>query len=382
MTVPLSVGGSCLKQAGTSALLLLVLSGCGCSTGPSRPVWIEGGGSGQFPPAQFLVGVGQGSSSTQATEQAYAAVSKIFKAEITAQAKDWESYVAVDTRGRASTEHRLTIDHVTQVTTDKVLENVQILDSWFDRKPRQYYALAGMNRAQAESAMVERLAELDRTIQSEVTEAHQTTDKLTHARNLKRAAKNLVLREAYNTDLRVIRPSGQGSPAAYRVVELTNELEEYLVTNLGVSVELSGDHAASIQRALIEGLTREGFSVVDHSPALGIGTAELRIQGVVRVRPIEVHDPQFRYVRWCADALVEELSTHRVIEAVSKGGREGHVTEREAAAKAVRVMQQEFAADLARAVALQIYGELTDQPASDAVPSGCPSESAQPQKYH
>ncbi len=382
MTSPVAVRGHRLRQAGSSALFVLALGGCGWFTGPPRPVWIDGGGSGQFPPVQFLVGVGQGSSSTQASEQAYAAVSKIFKAEITAQAKDWESYVAVDTRGRASTEHRLTIDHVTKVATDKVLENVQILDSWFDRKPRQYYALAGMNRAQAETAMVERLTELDRTIQTELTEARQTDDKLTHARNLKRAAKNLVLREAYNTDLRVIRTSGQGYPAAHRVTELTNELEEFLATNLGISVEITGDHAEPVERALIEGLTREGFSVVGHIPDAGTGSMELRIQGQVRVRPIDVHDPQFRYVRWCVDAVVEEVSTHRVIEAISKGGREGHLTEQEASAKAVRVMQQEFATDFARAVASQVYGESTDQPAAEAVTSGCPSETAQPQKNH
>ena len=136
MRSPVWLGANRLKQAGSSALFLVALGSCGWLTGPPRPVWIEGGGGGQFPPGQFLLGVGQGSSSTQASEQAYAAVSKIFKAEITAQAKDWESYLAVETRGRPSVEHRLTIDHVTQVTTEKVLENVQILDSWFDRKPR------------------------------------------------------------------------------------------------------------------------------------------------------------------------------------------------------------------------------------------------------
>ncbi|MFO0729762.1 MAG: hypothetical protein U0361_01980 [Nitrospiraceae bacterium] len=65
------------------------------------------------------------------------------------QAKDWESYLVVEQRGQTSTERRLTLDNVTQVTTDKVLENVLVLDTWFDQKKRQYYALAGMNRAQA-----------------------------------------------------------------------------------------------------------------------------------------------------------------------------------------------------------------------------------------
>ena len=363
-------------RAGLVALALLVCAGCGWLGGSSRPSWIDGNST-QFPSTQYLLGVGQADSRPQATEQAYAAVSRIFKAEITAQAKDWESYLVVETRGHTNTERRLTLDNVTRVTTDKVLENVQVLDTWFDQKTRQYYALAGMNRAQAESAMVERLTELDRTIQTEVTEAHQTQDKLSHVRNLKRAAKNLVLREAYNADLRTIRSSGQGNAAAYRVADLIAELEQFLAANMGMAVEVAGEQAEPLERALMDGLTQEGFSVVGHGRGAGASPAELFIKGTVRMWPIEVPDPQFRYVRWCTDAVIEEMSTHRVIGAVSKGGKEGHVTEREAAAKAVRVMQQEFSSDLAHAVAAHVYGE-TELSVSTAAPSGCPREAAQP----
>jgi len=140
------------RQAVLSAFVLVIIAGCGWFGGATRPSWVDGG-SPQFPSTQYLTGVGQADSRPQATEQAYAAVSKIFKAEITAQAKDWESYLVVESRGQTRTERRLTLDTVTRVTTDKVLENVQVLDTWFDQTTRQYYALAGMNRAQAESAM-------------------------------------------------------------------------------------------------------------------------------------------------------------------------------------------------------------------------------------
>ncbi|HNG04132.1 MAG TPA: LPP20 family lipoprotein, partial [Nitrospira sp.] len=124
------------------ALVMLLCAGCGWVGGPSRPSWIDGSST-QFPSTQYLVGVGQADSRPQATEQAYAAVSRIFKAEITAQAKDWESYLVVESRGQTSTQRKLILDNVTRVTTDKVLENVQVLDTWFDQKARQYYALAG-----------------------------------------------------------------------------------------------------------------------------------------------------------------------------------------------------------------------------------------------
>jgi hypothetical protein len=359
----------------------LGVTACGWQ-GRTAPAWVNGV-SQEFPPTRYLVGVGQSDTRSGAEEQAYAAVSKIFKTEIEMQSKDWESYLIVEDRSHAKTERRLVLDKVTQVSTEKVLENVRVLDAWFDAKNRQYYALAGMDKAQAEPALLERMRELDGTIAAQVGEARQTTDKLVRARNLKRAARNLVVREAYNADLRVIRAGGQGEPPAYRVTELMNELEQFLAANLAVGVYIDGDQAEPVRRALIEGLAREGFSVAgaldstngeSHDESI---KPDLLVAGTVRLWHLDVHDPQFRYVRWCSDAVIEEAATKRVIGAVSKGGREGHLTDGEAVAKAVRVMQQEFASDLARSIAGYIYGD-QQLPVASGTPPGCPRETRSP----
>jgi hypothetical protein len=379
---PLTPGSNRGLAVLTTALILssTALPACTWSWSQSKPGWLDGS-SPEFPSSQYLLGVGQAETRAVAAEQAYAAVAKIFKAEINAQAKDWESYLVIENRGKATTERRLTLDNVTRVSTDKVLENVRILDTWFDRRSGQHYALAGMNRAQAESALLERIAELDQMIDTEVTEARRTQDKLTRVRNLKRAAKNLVLREVYNADLRVIRASGQGQPPAYRVSELTAELEQFLAANLAVAVEVTGDQAEPIRRAVMEGLIREGLSVTARPPpgespppgGSGGPTPELIVKGAVRLWPIDVRDPQFKFVRWCSDFVIQELATQRIVGAVSKGGKEGHLTTREATAKAVRVMQQAFASDLAKAIAAYIYGD-AELPAAAGPPAGCPRD--------
>ncbi|MGQ0811730.1 MAG: LPP20 family lipoprotein [Nitrospiraceae bacterium] len=359
-------------------IALDMLAGCGWLGSRSKPTWVDGP-SREYPHSQYLVGLGAADNRNAASEQAYAAVAKIFKAEINAQARDWESYLVIENRGQASTERRLTLDNVTRVSTDKVLENVQILDTWLDRARNQHYALAGMNRAQAESAMMERIAELDRLVETQVSEARQTQDKLTRVRNLKRAAKNLVLREAYNADLRVIRTSGQGTASAYRVAELTAELEQFLASNLAIAVEITGDQAEPIQRAVTEGLIREGLPVTDRRGGAdtmintgdGGPAPELLVKGTVRLWPIDVKDPQFKYVRWCSDFVIQELSTQRIVGVVAKGGKEGHLTNREATAKAVRIMQQEFTSDLAKQIAGHVYGD-TELPTAVNHSAGCP----------
>lgn len=364
--VIMALGGGCVMG--------LSLPGCAGFGANAPPAWVEGA-SAEYPPAQYLIGIGQADNRNGASDQAYAAVARVFKAEVAAQAKDWESYLVVESRGSSNTERKLTLDTVTKVSTDKVLENVRIMDTWYDGHKGLHYALAGMSRSQGETTLLERMATLDRAIEEDVSEARQTADKLTKIRNLRRAARNLVLREAYNADLRVVRASGQGAPSAYRVHELTHQLEDFLAGNLVMGVQVSGDHAEPIQRALIEGLLREGLHVVTEQASVDGRSPEFVVRGAARMWPIEVRDPQFKYVRWCSDFEVIEVGTQRVVGAVSRGGKEGHLTDREAMAKAVRVMQQEFSSELAKAIVAQIFGEAA-LTSSSALSSGCPRENA------
>ncbi|HJU06556.1 MAG TPA: hypothetical protein VJ692_15515, partial [Nitrospiraceae bacterium] len=281
--------------------------------------------------------------------------------------------------GQPNTERSLSLDRVTKVSTDKILENVRIIDSWHDRKTGLYYALAGSHRAQAATALKEQIAELDRAVETEITESRQTQDKLAKARNLKRAIKNLIVREAYNSDLRVMRPSGQGVDPVHRVPELTAELEHFLAANLMVGVEVIGEQPELIRQAVIEGLIREGLPVTDQKIGAVQGIEEtapgpmpqLLVKGAVRLWDVSVPDPRFRYVRWCSDFVILEIETQRLVGAVSIGGKEGHVTSTEARSKAMRVMQQELTSNLAKAVALYVYGE-TDPP-TRLPPSACPT---------
>lgn len=353
---------------------LIGASGCAWLGGKDKPEWVDGRAS-NYPPSQYLTGVGQGDNRSTAENQAYAAVARIFKAEVAAQAKDWEAYLVTEHDEVERAERRLTIDHVTKVSTDKVLENVNIGDAWYDFRKRVHYALAVVNRSQAEASLTDKVVSLDREIDADVMEARQATGNLAKVRALRRAGRNLVLREVYNTDLRVIRSSGQGIASAYRVGELSSELAQILSSNFGLTLQISGDHAEPIQRALVQGLVREGFHVTADSGEGDAESSELLVRGMTRLIPIEVQDPNFKYVRWCSDLEIVELATQRVVGAIARGGKEGHLTEREATAKVLRVIQQEFSSDVARAIAAHIFAEVT-LPATAAMPAGCPREAS------
>ncbi len=353
-------------------MMVSALTACTVFTGKGKPGWVDGR-SAEYPSAQYLTGVGQADTRSNAEDQAYAAMARIFKAEVAAQARDWESYLVVENHGVSNAERRLTIDNVTKVSTDKVLENVRIADVWYDSDSRSYYALGVMNRSQAEASLMEKISALDRAIETDVAESKLTTDKLAKVRALRRAGRNLVLREAYNTDLRVIRLSGEGTPSVYQVHELSGDLEQFLATNLVLAVQVSGDHAEPTGRALAEGLIREGLHVTTKAEADEPGAPELIVRGAVRLFPVEVRDPNFKYVRWCSDFEIVEPETRRVVGATARGGREGHLTEREATMKTLRVMQQELSSDVAKAIAAHIFGEVI-LPEAATMPASCPRE--------
>jgi len=355
---------SCVGLIGISS------AGCAWIGDHTRPGWIDGV-SPNYPPAGYLIGVGSSDDRNRAADQAYAAIARIFKAEVDARAHDWESYLTIEHRGSTNTERRLTLETVTRVSTEKVLENVRIAETWHDMRRGLYYALAVMSRSHAEATLVDRVSSLDKVIEADVLESRLTADKLIKIRNLRRAARNLVLREAYNADLRVVRPSGRGVAPVYEVQELSNELEQFLRLNLPVTVRISGDHAELLQQAVTEGLIREGITVTADTADRDGRRPELLIRGTARLFPIQVHDPHFKYVRWCSDFDILETATQRVLGSVSRGGKEGHLTEREAMAKTLRVIQGELSSAVATMIAAHIFGEAS-LPIAVGMPAGCP----------
>jgi hypothetical protein len=70
---------------------------------------------------------------------------------------------------------------------------------------------------------------------------------------------------------------------------------------------------------------------------------------------------------------VVDAATRRVLGAVSRGGKEGHLTEREAMAKTLRVIQRELSSEVATMIAAHIFGEAA-LPMPAGMPAGCPRD--------
>jgi len=362
------------------AALCIVLTGCGARF-LSKPVpgWISGPST-EYPPDRFLNGVGQAQSRERAEKHAYAAIAKVFRAKVMVQDRDIESYVTPDSGSSARSTHAIDIDRRIEVSTDKVLENVRIAEIWHDKKSDTHFVLAVMNLDIAGARLRARVRELDENITHYVEKSRNPgpfNGSLQRVKHLHAAISDLDLRKTYIADLRVIRPTAVRGDAPYEISKLRSELSRLFAEHIVIAVEVTGDEAELVRRAVVEGLLREGLPVTSDRLDLSKPASRLRgeagatagpnlvVRGKAEFWPVMVPDPVFTFVRWCTDFVVVEMDTRRVIGALSHSGKEGHLSFDEAKRRALSSMQPILTTALAKTVADYIYGERKDEDAKN-----------------
>ncbi len=358
--------------------ICIVLAGCGTHF-VSKPVpdWMNGPST-EYPPERFLKGIGQANSRERAEQQAYAAIAKVFRTRVMVQDRDIESYVTRDSGSGVRSTHAIDIDRRIEVSTDRVLEDVRIADTWHDKKTGIHFVLAVMNLDTVGAGLTARIAELDAGIKHYVEKSRNPgpfNGSLQRVKHLRAAISDLRLRKTHIADLRVIKPTAVRDDAPYEIPKLRSELSRLLAEHLVIAVEVTGDEAELVRRAVVEGLVREGLPVTADRLDLSQPASRLRsedgatagpnlvVRGKAEFWPAMIPDPVFTFVRWCTGFVVIEMDTHRIIGALSHSGKEGHLSFDEAKRRALTTMQPILTTALAKTVADYIYGERKEEDA-------------------
>ncbi|MFZ1746367.1 MAG: LPP20 family lipoprotein [Nitrospirales bacterium] len=347
----------------------ILAGGCAWFGRETPPEWIMSPHQ-SYPAERYLTGIGEAESREQAEKRAYAAVARVFSAQVNTQSMDHETYSIQESGGGSQTRRELQLDQRTQVTTSKALENVQILDLWYQPSTRHFWALAGLDRQQAEKAILERLQEGDTKIENMIHQGRTHPQKIQRIRGYKEAMILLADRDVLNTDLRVIRNSGDSLPPSYRIPQIQREFMDFVAQNLVISVAIEGEYHEDIERAILEGLKQEGL-LGRPADSKSSEVADLAIVGEGQFWTVNLPDPLFKYVRWCGDIDIYENPSHRLIGVISETGREGHVTEKEARIRASKVMQEVISKEIARLLTRSVFSVEPDPSLSQRVPNAC-----------
>ncbi|MGP0591996.1 LPP20 family lipoprotein [Nitrospira sp. T9] len=347
----------------------ILAGGCAWFGGKTPPEWIMSPHQ-SYPAERYLTGIGEAESRDQAEKRAYAAIARVFTAQVNTQSMDHETYSIQESGVGSQTRRELQLDQRTQVTTSKALENVQILDLWYQPSTRHFWALAGLDRQQAEKAILERLQEWDTKIKNMIHQGRTHPQKIQRIRGYKEAMILLADRDTLNTDLRVIRTSGDSLPPSYRIPQIQREFMDFVAQNLVISVAIEGEYHEDIERAILEGLKQEGL-LGRPADSKSSEVADLAIVGQGQFWTVNLPDPLFKYVRWCGDIDIYENPSHRLIGVISETGREGHVTEKEARIRASKVMQEVISKEIARLLTRSVFSVEPDPSLSQRVPNAC-----------
>lgn len=335
-----------------SMVLLAILAGC--ASPPGKPDWVSSPNSG-YPVHAYMAGVGEGDTRKAAEDSAYGAIARIFTAQIDQKTREWESYFQEDRAGRTDALRSIQIRQVTGVSTRKLLEDVRIADVWTDASTGRIHALAVLDRAQASQILRDRIADLDDRIRSLVSEADPAENKLRAAGNLYRAINALLLRETYDTDLRIVDPSGRGISPPVALAGVTQDFRDLIRRDLSIELEVRGTRSDEIRTALIEGLARQGFAIREKTwgePSPPVPDVLIRSSVEFQTVP----NPRYKLVRWTVAFEVSDPASGRILGSLSRSGREGHLTLPEAENRAVRALQKEAVTELSAKLADFIFG--------------------------
>jgi hypothetical protein len=313
--------------------------------------WVDGK-SISYPENQYLVGVGYGNTRETAERNSYAAISKIFSANITSISKDSEIYSQVQSKGRNETKDEINIEQFIEITTKRVLENVTIAETWFDNKEKVYYVLAVIDREKAGNSLKEQISSIDSQIEEMIKKSRKASDKIQKIRDLKGAIKGLIQREACNANLRVINLSGKGIDSPFSLAGVDNELTYFLRNDFSIGIEVAGEKGGSVEVAIIEGLNKQGLFIVKKGQS-----EDLIVKGEIEFNEAYIHNPMFKFVRWVANFQLIDKNTDRVIGSINRSGREGHLTITEAKERALKTMQEDIVSEVSKKLTEFIYGK-------------------------
>lgn len=331
------------------AVALFSLWSTGALFAEGKPDWVDGS-SARYPDVSYIVGVGLGDSRPSAENSAYAALARVFRAQIHSTSRGAEDFRQTEKGKKIEIDRTIDIQDQTEVSTDKVLEEVRIAERWADPVSKVNYALAVLDRAKAASHLRQKSLAAGMEAKEWAERARKSSDPLAQIRALRKAILAARLAEGYDADLRVTQPAGTAGPLPLvSAAELSNQLTTLLDQHFRIGVHLTGPHADAVQNAILAGLHEKGFT--------GGSREDIVIGGDVGFEEVDLKDPQWHYVRWTAHLTLTQKETEKVFGSITRSGREGQLSSTEADRKALIALQSEMTQTIGETLLNFIYGE-------------------------
>ena len=321
------------------------------TSGAQKPAWLIGE-SRQYPPSGYITGVGSGQDRKTAEDRARAEIARIFHSEIDSSNRIHQEILESTDNGAPHTRASVNYEEVTRISTRKVISGVRIARVHEEKTglSKTYFALAVLDRNQARAMLEYRIHSLDQEVRQLLEQVPERKDKLSRVRILQSCVEKYVLRQAYETELRIVNTGGNGIAPVVDLAEIRTRLEETLLRDFLIGISVEGNHAAEVRRALTEAFNKKGFAVSEDSTRIA-----LLARGTVDIQPVQREVVNWKFVRWNAYFDLVDREGGAVFGSVQKSGRVGHLTLPQAEDRALRTMQRDLAENIAEELSRYIF---------------------------
>jgi len=316
------------------SLVVLMAVGCAGSTPADEELAAD-----LFPDDRFLTVEAVGATEGEAKRAAMAELAAIFESRVYArtvqQATSWMGEGLPEQFDRQ-------VEQTVRIHTNVQLEGARISRVQPDEATGGFRALAVLDRLQAISRWQRELAETQMTIDGQMEALAGVKGRLSRLAALNRITAMMVRQAAIESRLSVL-----GRPAAPSLDDRSDIIaqRERMTRDVSLYVQLEGNPAPPFTRRLNALLSGDGYTLTPYrDEAAGL------ITGTIRLQPLDLGNPDVRFIRAMADVQLLDMDTDVQIAAFDESVRKAHVDEGEAARRAVEGVAEQVANKLVHAL--------------------------------
>ncbi len=280
--------------------LFFTLNVSALSSVAAAPNWVSGD-PGKYPSEQYLIGRGVGSTEAEAQNRARGDLATIFEVRI---AVVNENTTTVAQSGKNEQVNRLSSQQVS-AKTDKVISGINIAEIWRDPVTQDVHALAVLPRAQASTSLREELGKIDDDLQQQLQAVQVASDPLLKVSALSQALQASIKREGFQTTLKVIDPSGRGSPAPISQAAIQRMMSENLK-----SIRIAPEVIEDADQKEFAGILKGGLAAAGFL-ASNSANADLVLEGKLSMTDLGRRDGWF-WTRGSVEVSLIEKDSGRV----------------------------------------------------------------------
>ena len=310
---------------------------------PSKPDWVDGP-SMEYPRGQYLTGVGMGDERATAEDRARGEIARVFSTAVTVKTHLTESETNTTQGSKSESNFSQAVDQSVETVSQKVLQDVSVVESWKDEAVMKYYALAVLDRAKSKTAFTEKLQEFDKEIAKWKESLDGATERLGRVRAAMKLLAVLKARSELNEALRVVDASGKGLPAPIDEAEVRPQAAKALAA-LNVFVDLSGEGAKPVATGIIKGLAGTGLQAkVGQSD-----DADITIEATIETTTSEGKD-EWKWARSTATVSLKDARASKTFLQFDAFDREASADSKEAVRRSRLALGKKVSAKVGEAI--------------------------------